>query len=130
MTARGRPRRIVDWLLYVVIAIVIYGVVAIYALHQVHAGRSTELPLKWLGFAAMSAYVFGYAFHTGWRTRSGPKFWLLLGAFFAVHTGVGIVVLMRVDDVPLLIYALLTYVEYVLLMNCLDFLLRSDPKYR
>jgi len=129
-TKVGRARRIVEWILYIAIAILLVVVLLLYAVHQARTGGSSKLPLKWLGFAATSAVVFGYAVKAGWRTRMGPKFWLLLGAFFVVHTGVGLVVLMRVEAVPLLLYALWGWPEYLFLMNCLDFFLRSDPRYR
>jgi hypothetical protein len=40
---------------------------------------------------------------------------MLLGLFFAVHSGLGVFVLLRVPVVPLLLYAVLTGPEYLLL---------------
>ncbi len=126
----GRARRQLDWILYAAIAIGLVVAVLMYALHQARTGGSRELPLKWLGFAGLTGSVFGYAIKAGVRTRSGLKFWILLGGFFAVHAAVGIMVLMRVEAVPLLLYALLTLPEYRVLMYFLDYFLASDPRYR
>jgi hypothetical protein len=50
---------------------------------------------------------------------------VLLGLFFAVHSGLGVFVLLRVPTVPLVLYAVLTGIEYVVLAACLGFFLDS-----
>jgi len=52
--------------------------------------------------------------------------WVLLGLFFAVHSGLGVLVLMRIPTVPLSVYAVLTGPEYLLLAAYLGFFLDSD----
>ena len=125
-----RARRLLDWILYAATAIVLVVALLLWALHQAKTGGSTRLPLKWLGFAGLTGLVFGYAIKAGLRTRSGLKFWVLLGGFFAVHAAVGVFTLLRVDTVPLLLYALLTVPEYMVLLYFLDYFLASDPRYR
>jgi len=43
------------------IAVLIVTSVWMFAMHQARTGGSPNLPLKWLGFAGMTAIVFGYA---------------------------------------------------------------------
>jgi hypothetical protein len=121
---QARWRRVRDWLLYVVIAVLILAVVAAFAVHQARTGGSPDLPLKWIGFVGMTAIVFGYAIRACRRLWRTPKFWLLLTVFFVVHSGVGVFVL-RVATVPLILYAILTGMEYVLLAAYLGFFLDS-----
>jgi len=121
-----RWARIRDWLLYVAIAVLIVMAAWMFAMHQVRTGRSTDLPLKWLGFAGMTGINFGYAIQAGLRSRARRKFWVLLGLALAVHCGVGIFVLLRVDVVPLLLYAVLAPIEYAVLTAYIDFFLGPD----
>src|SRR5437879_2582877 len=115
MARQTRSRRIKDWLLYVAIAVLIVISVWMFAMHQARTGGSPNLPLKWLGFAGMTAIVFGYAIRACRRLWGKRKFWVLLGLFFAVHCGLGVFVLLRVPTVPLLLYGVLTGPEYLLL---------------
>jgi hypothetical protein len=126
MLQQTRLRRIRDWLLYVAIALLIVISVWMFAVHQARTGGSPNLPLKWLGFAGMSAIVFGYAIRACRQSWGKQKFWKLLGLFFAVHSGLGVFVLLRVPVVPLVLYALLTGIEYVILAAYLGFLLDGE----
>lgn len=121
-----KKRKARDWLLYVVIAILIVGMIGAFAVHDADTGRSHSLPLKWLGFAGTTAIVFGYAIRAcrrSWRMR---RFWLLLGLFFAAHLGLGVFVLTTVDRVALLSYVLLSGFEYAVLTAYLGFFLDSE----
>jgi Na+/melibiose symporter-like transporter len=122
---QGRSGRTKDWLLYVAIAVLIAISVWIFAIHQARTGGSPNLPLKWLGFAGMTAIIFGYAIRACRRSWGKQKFWVLLGLFFAVHSGLGVFVLLRVATVPLVLYAVLTGIEYVVLASYLGFFLDS-----
>ena len=125
MPRQTRSGRIKDWLLYVVIGVLIVSSVWMFAMHQARTGGSPNLPLKWLGFAGMTAIVFGYAIRACRRSWGKQKFWVLLGLFFAVHSGLGALVLTRVPTVPLVLYAVLTGIEYVVLAAYLGFFLDS-----
>jgi hypothetical protein len=120
--------RIKDWLLYVAIAILIAASAWMFAMHQARTGGSPNLPLKWLGFAGITAIVFGNAIRSCgrrrlWRRR---KFWVLLGLFFAVHCVLGVVLLMRVATAPWVLYAVLAGPEYVVLAMYLGHFLDRD----
>lgn len=75
----------------------------------------------------MTAIVFGYAIRSCQPLWKTPKFWMFLGMFFIVHSALGVLVLARMA-VPLILYAMLTGVEYVVLAVYLDFFL--DAKRR
>jgi hypothetical protein len=109
----------------VAIAVLITISVWMFAIHQARTGGSPNLPLKWLGFAGMTAIIFGYAIRACRRSWGKQKFWVLLGLFFAVHSGLGVFVLLRVATVPLVLYAVLTGIEYVVLASYLGFFLDS-----
>ena len=126
MPRQTRSGRIKEWLLYVAIAILIVISVWMFAMHQARTGGSPNLPLKWIGFAGMSAIVFGYAIRACRRLWDKQRFWLFLGLFFAVHSGLGVLLLTRIPTVPLLVYAVLTGPEYLLLAAYLGFFLDSD----
>lgn len=126
MLRKTKSGRIKDWFLYVGIAVLIVILIWTFAKHQARTGGSPNLPLKWIGFAGMTAIIFGYAIRASRRLWVYQKFWLLLGLFFAVHTGVGVFVLMRVPTVPLVLYAVLTAIEYAVLAAYLDYFLDSD----
>jgi hypothetical protein len=120
-----RSRRIKDWLLYVGIAALITALVWMFAVHQAKTGGSPNLPLKWLGFAGMTAIVFGYAIRACRLSWGRERFWVLLGLFFVVHSGLGVLVLIRIATVPLVLYGVLTGIEYVVLAAYLGFFLDS-----
>jgi hypothetical protein len=115
-----------DWLLYVAIALFIVLAIWTLAVHQAGTGGFPDLPLKWLGFAGMTWAVFGSAIRACRRWWREQKFWVFLGFFLAVHSGLGVLVLMRIANVPLLLYALLTGPEYLLLAKYLGFFLNRD----
>jgi hypothetical protein len=126
MPRQARSRRIKDGLLYVAIAVMIVISVWMFAMHQARTGGSPNLPLKWLGFGGMTAIVFGYAIRACRQSWGKQKFWALLGLFFAVHSGLGVFVLLRVPVVPLLLYGVLTGIEYVVLAAYLGFFLDGE----
>jgi len=126
MPRQSRTGRTKDWLLYVAIAVLIVVSIWMFAMHQARTGGSPNLPLKWLGFAGMTAIVFGYAIRASRQLWGKQRFWLFLGVFFAVHSGLGVFVLLRVSTVPLVVYAVLTAVEYAVLATYLGYFLNSD----
>ena len=123
VSRQSRSGKIQDWLLSVAIGVRIMALVWMFAMHQARIGASPNLPLKWLGFAGMTAIIFGYAIRACRRLWGGQRLWLFLGLFFAVHSGLGVLILMRIPTVPLLIYAVLTGPEYLLLAAYLNFFL-------
>ncbi|HVH88328.1 MAG TPA: hypothetical protein VM912_16530 [Terriglobales bacterium] len=126
MPRQARLGRIREWLLYVAIAVLIVVSVWMFALHQARTGGSPNLALKWLGFAGMTAIVFGCAIRASRRIWGKQTFWRLLALFFAVHSGLGVFLLLRVPTVPLVLYAVLTAIEYAALAAYLSYFLDSN----
>jgi hypothetical protein len=128
MTAPRRARRIRDLFLYVVIATGVVASAFLFAAYQVRTGQTPGLPIKWLGFAAMTGLVFGDTIRATrhcWRNR---RFWLLLSVFLAVQACLGIFLLSRVPKVPLVLYIVITPLNYAALSACLNFCLGSKQQ--
>jgi len=125
---QARWRRIRDWLLYVGIAVLIFALAGAFAVHQAMTGGSPDLPLKWIVFVGVTATMFGYAIRAYRRSWRKPKVWLLLIMFLIVHSALGIFALTRVEKVPLILFPMLSYVEYFLLAAYLDFFLYSKGR--
>jgi hypothetical protein len=99
-----------------------------FALYQARRGGSPNLPLKWLGFAGMTAIVFGYALRACRRQWRKQRFWLFLGLFFGCHTALGVFVLFRLSTMPLVLYGAFTPIEYAFLTAYLGYFLNLRAK--
>lgn len=119
-------RRAFDFLLYVAIAVFIALLITWYAIHAARVGGPSSLPLKWLGFVGNSLIAFGYPMRMFKRFWKKGKFWLVLGGLGIAHLAVGIPLLMRVSDVPLVWYAVGAVAEAGLISGCLSWALASD----
>jgi hypothetical protein len=115
-----------DLLLYIVVAISLVASIAIFALHQARTGGSPDLPLKWLGFAAMSAIVFGYAIRNNRSNWTKSKFWGLLAFFAVLHSSFAFVILSQTPVVPMLFYGIATGIEYFVLSLYLSYFLSKE----
>ena len=124
MQRRTLSGEVKDLALYALTGILIVIALWIFAVHQARTGGSPNLPVKWLGFAGMTAIVFGYTIRGYRRLWRKQSFWLLLGFVFAVHSTVGVFVLLRLQTVPLVLYAALTAIEYAAVAACLNALLQ------
>lgn len=122
MARRKTLGRIRDFLLYVVVGV---GTVAAVALLAVFTRTVPDRLFKWLGFAAMTALVFGDTIRTTRRRWGSLRFWLLLGAFFAAQCGLGILLLWTVAKVPTMLWALLIPLNYIALSAYLGSFLDS-----
>src|SRR5437762_1936441 len=96
-----------DLLLYVGIAIVLYASIVVFAFHQAKTDQPPGLPMKWLGFAAMTAFVIGDAIRSSPRWRRRPRFWFLLCVFFVAQCGFGIAVLSAITEFSTMVWAFL-----------------------
>jgi hypothetical protein len=113
-------------LLYTGIGVVILVTLTIFARYEAKTGGSPNLPLKWLGFGGLTAIVFGYAVRACRQFWKRQSFWWLLGGFCAAHFALGVCVLLKVQTVPMVLYALLTALEYAVLTAYLDYFLAPD----
>jgi hypothetical protein len=116
--------------LYVAIAVVIYASIVLFVDHQFRTHQPTDLPLKWLGFAAMTALVFGDTIRINRRWWGQPRFWLLLGAFFGAQCALGIAILSTVTKMSTMVWAFLIPLDYVALSAYLGYFLELRPEAR
>ncbi|HEV8242913.1 MAG TPA: hypothetical protein VGQ07_02885 [Nitrospirales bacterium] len=115
MTVHRGRQRLKDVFLYVVIGVIAVMGAELYAVHQARSGGSPTLPLKWMGFAALTVLVFGYLIRRNrpnWRKRS---FWGILSLCVCVHAGLGWVVLKLLVSWPLIMLGPIAGVEYFVL---------------
>jgi len=119
--------RVVDLLLYILIAIAVIASVFAYAVYQAKAGQHARLPLKWMAFGGLTLVVFGYTlrdYRGFWGRR---PFWVAVGVSLLVHLALGLVVLRQFDKVPLVLLAMAASMEAVLLGNAISAVLRRWP---
>ena len=120
----GRGLR--DLLFYVAIALLLVGLLLLYALHQVSLGQTAGLPTKWVGYSIMTVLIFLNALRSHRSSWGEARFWILLAPFSALHFGVGIFVVSRLGKVGLIDFAVATLFEYFALSSYLnDFLPRK-----
>jgi hypothetical protein len=115
-------------LLYIAIACVLYASIVLYAFHQADTHQPPGLPLKWLGFAAMTALVFGDTIRTHRVSWGNRRFWLFLAAFFTAQCVLGIAVLAAVAAVSTMVWAVLIPLDYGVLSTYLAFFLGTPDK--
>lgn len=101
-----------DFLLYCVIGVSIVGILGVYGFHEGKLGHTSGLPVKWLGFAILTAFIFGNAIRYTKPFWGLPRFWGLLALFAVFHFGVGLAVLSRVTTVGLVDFLIVTPIEY------------------
>ena len=124
-TAPGRrSRRVRDLILYVVIGVAFAVVLWEFGFHAT-SREAIAVTLKWAFFAGVTAIVLGEAIHRNRRLWRSRRFWLLLGAFGAVQSVLGIVLLWGVPKVPAIYWGLLLPLNYILLDKYLSLCLDS-----
>ena len=104
-----------DVLLYIAIAVSLVTLLLLYAIHQGRARQTSGLPLKWFGFAIMTALVFGNAIFRSNPAWDRSKFWKLLAVFSVLHFGLGFAILWHLHQVGLIDFFIVTFIEYAAL---------------
>ena len=107
MVKRKAGDRLRDFLLYVAISLSLVAAIILFAAHQAKTGQAAGLPLNWLGFAAMTALVFGDAIRITRRQWRQRRFWLLLGVAFLVQVSVGAALLWNAPRMSTLVWVVL-----------------------
>jgi hypothetical protein len=121
-------RRTKDFIIYCLIAILIVTFIGLYGFYEGKLGHTSGLPVKWLGFGIMTAFVFGNTIrYSGplWRVR---KFWVLLGIFSVAHFVFGFLILSRISKIGLIHFAAITPIEYFALTAYLTHFLSQKNK--
>jgi hypothetical protein len=104
-----------DLLLCCMIGVLIAAAAILGGIYQARHAPSNGLPVKWLGFVIMTAFVFGNAIWYSKPFWRQPKFWGLLAIFSVFHFGLGFAILLRLGKVGLIAFFLATLVEYYIL---------------
>ena len=116
-----------DFLLYVVIGLAMVAATWLYAGYQARNRLEPGLPLNWLGFAAMTALVFGDAIRTTRRASRKGRFWLLLVAAFAIQVGIAALALWNAPRMSTMVWAVFIPLDAFALGAFLQCFLRSTP---
>jgi hypothetical protein len=117
-----RQHRLRDLGLEVLFALAVVAAIFLYA----EFGPFHWIPsIRWWGFVGETVVLFGYvgrAMRPYWRNG---RFWAGFLGFLTAHSVVYTVVLLRVEQFPLLWFVFIGYLEWVALAYVLDVLLRQ-----
>ena len=79
-------------------------------------GPSKWMPsIRWWGFTGATAVTFGYPLYWYRKRVRQVRFWLVFSALLVVHSAAYIVVLRSVEEWPLMLFALITPGEWVVI---------------
>jgi O-antigen ligase len=118
ISRRSRRGAIRDLLLYILIGV---GVFSALFLVAVFTEVEPEPFIKWLGFAVVTALVFGDTVRANRRQWRNQRFWSLLGVFLAVQSAVGVLLLSAIGKVPPIYWGFFFPLDYGVLTACLAF---------
>jgi hypothetical protein len=102
-------------------ALVGVGWVTAVVLLAVYSGVEADPLVKWLGFAVVTALVFGDTVRANRRQWRNQRFWSLLGVFLAVQSAVGVLLLSAIGKVPPIYWGFFFPLDYGVLTACLAF---------
>ena len=120
---RKAASKIKDFLIYCLIGVLVAATAMLVGLYQARPGLSPESSIKWIGFAGMTMFAFGYVIRYFRRYWAQPKFWWLLTFCLVLHLALGFLIVPKLTDVRLIHFAIATPIEYFVLIACLGRLL-------
>ena len=126
MSRHSTKGRVLDFVVYIGIALGVLAVGLVYAEYSFRSGRTPQLPLRWIGLAGETAAVFGYvarAMRPYWRRG---RFWTGFLAFFVAHLAICVPLLLKVEQFGLLWFVFIGCAEWLALAYLLAILLRED----
>ena len=86
---KTKKSKLKDLLLYVALSTLIIGVISA----MFYAGMSPDFFVKWIGFAIMTALLFGVFIENSGAFLRKNLFWLLFMAFLIVHCAAWAIIL-------------------------------------
>jgi len=119
LSQRTMSKKVKDFALYCVIGVLVAATAMLIGLYKARAGLSPESSIKWIGFAGMTMFAFGYVIRYFRRSWAQPKFWWLLTFLLVLHLGLGFLIVPKLTDVRLIHFAIATPFEYFVLSACL-----------
>ena len=128
ITSKNRRRalkRLLEFLIYILIAIVLVGVIIFYASKH----RSEPAPdLRWVGLAVITLITFGYPLkwlRACWRRR---RFWGVFLLLLMIHLAAYIEVLRNVEHFGYLWFAIANSIEWLVIVPILQRAGEQPPK--
>jgi hypothetical protein len=118
--------RVKDLLLYCGIGVAVAATAIVAGIYRARAGATSNLTVNWLGFAIMTALVFGNAIRNFKHLWAARKFWRLLILFVVAHVILGVLLLSRITNIGLIQFAVATPIEYFALMSFLKTFLKDE----
>ena len=120
MKKTSRSRRVFELLTYCVIGIAFATGAILYGVYTAEKGISPKLPIRWVGLFAATLLTFGYPirwYRKHWRCG---QFWAALLGLLTLHLLTYTLVLLRVDEWPLIAFAIITPVEWLFIYPILN----------
>ncbi|MFN8006850.1 MAG: hypothetical protein U0V70_07480 [Terriglobia bacterium] len=110
-------RRMLELLIEVIFAILLVCLVLYYAGHSAPGHRNYW---RWISLGVASAITFGYPIK--WYRRFWDKnlFWLALTILMAAHVLVFAALILSVEQLPLIVYPIITPFEWMLITPILE----------
>jgi hypothetical protein len=118
--------RLRDLLLYCVIGALIAITAILVGVHRAKTGQSADGSVKWIGFAIMTALVFGNAVRYSKRFWCLSRFWGALLLFSILHLVLGFIIVSRITKVGLIQFAAATLIEYFVLDSYLGLFIKIE----
>lgn len=116
-------QRLLEITVEVVIAVALVVGIALYALH---GPTRPVIEAKWVGFAGMTAIVFGNVVKVARPLWGKTKLWIALAALLLLHLILGWSVIRQFERVPLVWFVPATVVEVFVLLKLTERIFSDD----
>ncbi len=114
---RASNKQIRDQLLYLVIAL---GFVAATVAYALYVPPQSRPDVRWIGLTGATVVTFGYPLRWYRRSLAQLKFWVLFCTFLGIHLLAYVLVLSSVGQWPLILFALITPAEWLVICPVLQ----------
>lgn len=109
-----------DNLLYFAVAMAAVTIVIALVIHDSERGIHRNFKNDWFVGLGSACFALGYAAKAFWTSRRNWRLWAVIGALFAVFTGIAIPALSQMEKVPLLLMGPLANIELLIAFVALD----------
>jgi len=114
-----------DLSLYCVIGVLVAGTAIVLGTYRAKTGQAPVGSIKWIGFAIMTAFVFGNAIRYSKHFWGLSRFWRALLLFSILHLILGFLIVSRLTKVGMIHFALATPIEYFALVAYLGLFIKN-----
>ena len=120
--------RLRDLAVYCAIGVGLVSLIIIYGNYQLSHHEQGGLPLKWIGFAILTALVFGNTVRFSPDRRHSRRFWTTWAILLAAHLAGGILILLRITRIGMLQFFIILPFEYILLDRLLNIAMKPEEQ--